>query len=343
MNIIYGLSGEGYGHSSRALVIIPFLKKLGHNIKIITYGKACETLKDKYPIFQIHGMHLIFEEDVLKKRKTILSNIKDYPKNLSESKEIKNFISKFKPDLFITDYEPTTYLLSKIYKKPLISIGNHHIIDNYNLKVPKRFYSQKILTRLVNNLFTPNADYFVITTFLKTKPKKKNVILVAPIVRQEIKKLKPKVKDKILVYLNKTDKILDKLKGINENFLVYGFNINKKEGNLEFKTKETFLKDLKDCKAIISTAGFSLISEALYLKKPFMAVPQKGQFEQVFNAITLKQEGFGEYSDDPTEKQIKQFLKNLNKYRKNLTEYSPNYNEIFSALKSAINSIQSRT
>lgn len=339
MNIIYGLSGEGYGHSSRAQVILPFLKKLGHNVKVITYGKAFEILEGKYEIFQIHGMHLVFEEDILKKRKTFLENLKNYPKNLSQSKEINKFVGDFHPDLFITDYEPTTYLLSKIYKKPLISVGNHHMIDNYNLKVPKKFYSQKVLTKIINKLFTPSADFFILTTFLKVKARNKNTILVAPIVREEVIKLKPKNKGKILVYLNKTDQILETLKGINEKFVVYGFNIKKKEGNLEFKTKENFLKDLQDCKAIISTAGFSLISEAIYLKKPFLAIPQKGQFEQIFNSITLKQAGFGEYFENPTEKQIGYYLKNLKEYERHLRNYNPDYNEIFTALKTKISSI----
>jgi UDP:flavonoid glycosyltransferase YjiC (YdhE family) len=39
-----------------------------------------------------------------------------------------------------------------------------------------------------------------------------------------------------------------------------------------------YLEELKACKAIIATAGFTLMSEALYLKKPYLALPLKGQF-----------------------------------------------------------------
>jgi uncharacterized protein (TIGR00661 family) len=341
MNILYGLSGEGYGHSSRALLIIPFLQKLGHKVKVLTYSKAEDVLKDGFDVFEIHGMHLIFENHRIKKRKTIWSNIKNFPKNYLERKKIQKLVNDFNPDLCITDYEPLTYIISKLYHLPLISIGNHQIIDYAKINIPVRYYRDYMFVKGINKSFTPNADFFIITTFLKMK-NKKNVYFVPPIVRDEVKKVKCSDNGKVLVYLNHADYVLDILKEIPEKeFLIYGFNVKRKEANLEFKTKDTFLKDLANCNAIISTAGFTLISEAIYLKKPLLAIPQKGQFEQVFNAITLKKAGFGEYHDksDLNEKRIIDFLKNLGKYKKNLKNYQVDYNNIFSVLEKVLKKV----
>jgi uncharacterized protein (TIGR00661 family) len=318
-------------------MIIPFLQKLGHQVKVLSYGKGAEVLKDKFEVFEIHGARLVFKSGKIQKRGTVLYNIINFPKNYIERKKLKKLIKEFKPDLAITDYEPLTYILSKIYRIPLISIGNHHAIDYVKIKIPAKYYPQYLLTKAVSKSFTPKADFFIITSFLNIK-NSKNIFFVPPIVREEVKKIKPKEKSFILCYFNNVnaDKILPLLKQINEKFIIYGFNINKKHDNLEFRTKETFLLDLKDCKAIIATSGYTLISEALYLKKPYFAIPQRGQFEQVFNALTLKKEGFGEFSDQLIKENLENFLKNLNKYRKNLKKYKPAWDEIYIVLEKVL-------
>jgi len=45
MKILYGLSRDGFGHSSRARTIIPYLEKKGHKVKVMTYGRAVKVLK----------------------------------------------------------------------------------------------------------------------------------------------------------------------------------------------------------------------------------------------------------------------------------------------------------
>lgn len=41
-----------------------------------------------------------------------------------------------------------------------------------------------------------------------------------------------------------------------------------------------FLQDLASAKAVMATAGFTLISESLQLGKPYLAMPMDGQYEQ---------------------------------------------------------------
>lgn len=154
--------------------------------------------------------------------------------------------------------------------------------------------------------------------------------MVPPIIRIEVQELKPKQGKKILIYLTKKDKeVIKILKTINENFVVYDYNINKKTKNLEFKTKKDFLQDLKDCKAIIATAGFTLMSEAIYLKKPYLALPLKGQFEQLLNALFLEKADFGMYLEGLKKTDVFEFLNNLDKYRKKLDKTNLNQKRLF--------------
>ena len=94
---------------------------------------------------------------------------------------------------------------------------------------------------------------------------------------------------------------------------------------------------MKDCRAIIGNAGFSLISEALYLRKPYLALPIKGQFEQLLNAHTLKKMGYGNYKNKLSRKRIEKFLTNLDKYETNLKNYNRGDNkEIFAKIDELI-------
>ena len=46
-------------------------------------------------------------------------------------------------------------------------------------------------------------------------------------------------------------------------------------------------------RGVVTGGGFSLLSEAVYLGKPVLSVPLRGQFEQLMNARYLEREGFG--------------------------------------------------
>ncbi|MDR2873795.1 MAG: hypothetical protein LBV42_03505 [Methanobrevibacter sp.] len=95
-----------------------------------------------------------------------------------------------------------------------------------------------------------------------------------------MRQLKTNHGNHVLIYQsNKTDlRLINVLKRINENFIIYGFDKERIDDNLTFrKFNETKLyNDLKDSKAVITNEGFSLISEAIYLKKPTYNIPING-------------------------------------------------------------------
>ena len=338
MRILYGVAGEGFGHSSRALVIAEHLQKKGHEVVILTYGQAYDVLKKRFKTFKVKGLHLFFEKSVLSTKKTIFNNIRHFTKNFLRWKKFYKLMQEFKPELCISDMEPIVPILRNWYKLPLICIDNQHRMTNLEINVPREHAQDYLLAKGVVDSFVKRADYFVVLSFANARIKDKNkndTIIIPPIIREEVKRIRNKTKygNKILVYLTKKDSsILEKLKNIRENFVVYGYNVKKKQGNIEFKTRESFLQELKNCKAIIATAGFTLISEAIFLKKPYLALPLKGQFEQTLNALFLKKAGFGDYTENLTEKEIVYFLHKLNFYRKRLQNYKVDYNKLYKVL-----------
>ncbi|MEI6058468.1 MAG: glycosyltransferase family protein [archaeon] len=346
MNILYGVAGEGFGHSSRAMVVANYLEKRGHKVLIMTYGQGYEVLKNKFKVFRVSGLRLIFERSVLKKRKTFFYNLTSFPKNVLLWRGFKDIIENFKPDLCISDFEPIVPIISNWFDLPLLSIDNQHRITNLDFHVPERYKKDFIISKMVVGRIISDADNYIISSFGDSKIKKafrNKTFVVPPIVRDDVIKLKPFYGDKILVYLTKKDSHVLRILGrIKEKFVLYGYNKNFRKGNIEFKTKESFLKDLQGCKAIIASSGFSLMSEALYLKKPYLALPLKGQFEQVLNSLFLKESGFGDYSEKLKENEVKEFLENFESFCKNLKSYHPSQKMLLGVLDRILKGVKKR-
>ena len=59
---------------------------------------------------------------------------------------------------------------------------------------------------------------------------------------------------------------------------------------------------------MVASAGYSLMSEAVYLRKPMLALPLAGQFEQEMNARYLERLGYGTVETALDEAALERFL-----------------------------------
>jgi len=326
MNILYGVCGEGYGHSSHAISIVKHLESKGHKVKIITYGQAYEILKDRFDVVEVSGLSAVYENGRIRYRKTVAHNFFNLSRDIFALKKINKIVREFKPDICISDMEFLVPVIAFLKKLPLISLSNQNILTCSQVDFPKKYYKDYILAKIVIKLIVPFSGHKVILSFcdIEKVNKKESTTVVSPIIREEIRKLKFNHNGKIVVYLSRDNSaLINELKKINEKFIIYGYDINKIDGNLVFKKREHFLEDFRKCKAFISTSGFTSIGEAIYLKKPYLAVPLKRQFEQIYNAIILDKIGLGKFLENPSKEQIIDFIKNIEKYRKNFASYKP--------------------
>ena len=176
----------------------------------------------------------------------------------------------------------------------------------------------------------PKPDVSLVTTFSFGEVRNQRTFLFPPIVRREVLSLEPRSEDHILVYVTSGfDSLLGELRDFHrEKFSVYGYDRSGQQGVLTFKPFSTdgFLHDLATAKAVIATAGFTLISEALSLKKPYLALPMQGQFEQQLNGYQLSQLGYGKSVDAPEAEAIGDFLYRLPDFRRQLSSYTPGDN-----------------
>ena len=323
--LIYGVSGEGSGHSSRAREMLTHLRSAGHTVKVASYDRGYRNLAPDFDVLEIEGLHIASVDNRVSVVETFVDNISRLSDGIRRLNDLRELFHEFQPDCVITDFEPMTAYLANHHDLPLITIDNQHRIRYMEHPCPQQLRADALVTETVIRAIVPRPDLSLETTFYFGEVTNERTFLFPPILRARILELTPSIEDVILVYCTQSfESILEQLAGFpRERFLVYGFDRQGSEGNLQFMpfSREGFAADLARCKAVVGTAGFTLITESLHLRKPYLALPMGGQFEQELNALMLEELAYGKNGREITTEGVGEFLYRLPEYRERLAGY----------------------
>jgi uncharacterized protein (TIGR00661 family) len=106
--IIYGVSGEGSGHSSRAREILPHLIEQGHTVKVASYDRGYRNLRDEFDVLEIEGLHIRSVENKVSVVQTFADNLSRLSDGVRKLRELRELFRSFRPDCVICDFEPMT-------------------------------------------------------------------------------------------------------------------------------------------------------------------------------------------------------------------------------------------
>lgn len=325
----------------RSRVVLTHLVAQGHDIEIMASGRATDFLAKRFAdVNRIHGLHMIYEENRVRRGKTLWSNVltgtTGVPKNIAAYFDL---IQGFKPDAVISDFESWTYLYAKAHRLPILSIDNMQIINRctHDDEILKGHRGDFEVTRAFVKGKLPFCDHYVITTFFRPPIRKPKTELVPPILRPEILAAKPTRGDHLLVYQTAEGNasLSGTLAKTGLECRIYGMRrgieAEEVEGNLRYRpfSEQGFIDDLASARGVIAGGGFTLMGEAVYLRKPMLAVPLGRQFEQILNARYLEREGFGRAADsldDP--KAVLDFVKAIPACEAKLAGYSQDGNAV---------------
>jgi uncharacterized protein (TIGR00661 family) len=323
-NILYGVNGQGSGHSSRAREILTHLEGVGHAVHVVSFDRGLKNLADDFDVTEIFGMRLTTVDNQVRYRKTVLTNLLSVPRAAASVRKLNHLAGNWNIQAVITDFEPLACHTGHKLGLPVLSIDNQHCLTYGDISYPEKYKKAAAAAKMVTRIMTPKADAYFVTSFFEVKPKNKKTFFFPPILRKAVLECKPSEGQDVLVYVTSpTPELISILKGIRQTFICYGFNREGREGNVWFKkaNNEGFLIDLSRARAVLANSGFSLISEALQLGKPYLAWPVKNQFEQIFNAYYIDKLNYGKYWDELSKEKIESFLFNLDFFRKNLDSY----------------------
>lgn len=283
MKILYAVQGTGNGHITRAMEIIPYLKKKGE-LDVLVSGIQFDIELPFKVKYKFNGMSFIFG------KKGGVDIWKTFVKlnSLKLLKEIKKLDVK-QYDLIISDFEPVSCWAA--IKAGRVCIGLSNQVATLHPLAPKP-KNNDIIGRLVLQNYAPTTYNYG----FHFKSLDANVF--TPIIRKEVRQLKPTNEGHYTVYLPSynDEQIIKRLKNI-ENVTWHVFSKhNKKEKtykNISIMpiNGEKFLKSIASAEGVFCNAGFGTASEALFLKKKLLVVPMKKQLEQYCNAEMLRSMG----------------------------------------------------
>jgi uncharacterized protein (TIGR00661 family) len=309
MKILYGVVGEGMGHAMRSRVVLEHLVAQGHELEIMASGRATDFLSKRFEgVNRIHGLHMIYEENRVRRGKTLWSNVltgaTGVPKNINAYFDL---IGNFKPDCVVSDFESWAYLYAKAHRLPILSIDNMQIINRctHDEEILKSHRAEFELTRAFVKGKLPFCDHYLITTFFHPPIRRPHTELVPPILRPEILAATRSRGEHLLVYQTAegNEALSETLAKTGLECRIYGMRRGITEEqvdrNLHYRpfSEQGFIDDLASSRGVIAGGGFTLMGEAVYLRKPMLAVPLARQFEQVLNARYLERVGFGKGAD----------------------------------------------
>lgn len=280
MRILNGVQATGNGHISRARAMEKQLSTAGVTVDFLFSGRPAEQFFDMQQFGQFQ----------LKRGLTFATQAGsvNYWQSAKQAKlgELWHDIRALDLrhyDLVVTDFEPITAWAAKRQQKTCIAIGHQYAFLH---AIPME--NANVLSRNVFRHFAPAKYALGLHWHHFNQP------ILPPII--DLPDINVNTIDKqVLVYLPFEDQqhVISLLKPLTEfTFSIYGPGLASSQlGHIRTQSPslQAFKEDLLQSEAVLSNAGFELISEALQLKKHILVKPLQGQMEQQSNALALTQ------------------------------------------------------
>ena len=306
------MQSTGRGHLARFAALKPMFDADDHELLIIVSGP------DEPPSFFLDSIgssryermaSLEIADDGLggiSKRKTAKAFVSNMPELLSSLYQGHKLISKFNPDLIVSDFDPITgspMVAPSVFK---VGIGNLAMVKQPGIDRLAGPRIERFNTNLAAKLCTSGVDVFLCCHFYPYDES-----CLPPILRPDIGDVPVTNEGHILVYHSFQGR-LGPIEAYARNHkerevVVYGYSARLPDmpENMRFEANsDRFLHDLATCDAYMGTAGFQAVSEAFYLRKKIVVQPIDGHYEQKWNAAKLEELGMGRWYHGDLERDL---------------------------------------
>jgi uncharacterized protein (TIGR00661 family) len=351
MKVLVGICGIGYGHTIRQSLVIEKLTQRGAHVVVFCFGKSLELMRrynpHRIPYQEVDVPWVYANRNGIQWDKTEKNSLNDLCRRSHLT--LKAFKASTRmldgvPDICISDYEPVSATFAYENGIPLVTIDQQSKFLGYQTRDIGEYSREEERSRL--SYFFPYAQARYAFSFYPVdavRDKEYTVELLPAPVRSEIvgqknrKENSPhcaKQNSLIVVYLSPygplaqdLEQVLDILSRFKDSrFILYAnlvdldLNPGFFKEHILFKSfdRKTFARDLASATCLISTAGHTLLSEAVYLKIPIYTIPLS-TYDQHYCGSIVERYQIGTCSSKITEQRLKHFLSNLPLYQQNLT------------------------
>lgn len=333
MRIAYGVMGYGRGHAMRTMSVLPALMA-EHDVTVFAGGDAYDVLAPLFPTVRIPTIGYRYNQrGGHSLPRTVRENFAPMADLLFGGHGMEQVEREFRSrdiELVITDSEAWTHRIAQRLKLPRISFDHVGIIAYCKPHFPPDLWLTGMRDAVGYRRLMGIPERILIASFYPAEGAYPGVKVVGPMLRDEVKALKPRDGDYLLCYFNKGEHqyrphVDRALRLLDCPVVIYGTPHRGKVDNLDFRapSNEWFVRDLAQCKAVLSTAGNQLIGEAIHFGKPILAVPEEA-FEQRLNAHMIERMGVGMRADlnRLTPSDIDRFMGHHDWYCSNMSQHA---------------------
>lgn len=316
MRLLYGVQATGNGHISRARALRYHLAQAGCQIDFIFSGRPADRLFDmaEFGQYQVRrGLSFVSQAGKLQLWQTACQA--DVPQLWQDIQQLNTR----RYDLVLTDYEPITAWAARRQGTPVLALGHQ-----YGLHQPVPLDGFGWWQRRLLANFAPARQQIGLHWHHFDSVASDRRVILPPVVHlvagteATTDRMQADAQDSadfVLVYLpfESPQDITSWLAPLsNWRFKVYGVGaLDSALPHVSFMpaSVQRFQQDLQHCQAVISNAGFELISESLQLKKKILVKPLQGQPEQSANAAALQQLKLADSCNHLNSRRIDSFLR----------------------------------
>lgn len=283
MKVLYAVQGTGNGHLSRAMEVIPCLRKRVE-VDVLVSGIQADLVLPFEVKYRLHGLSFIFGksggvdvwETFLRSRiRKLIREINELP------------VTDY--DLVISDFEPVSAWACNVRDQECIGLSHQvAVLDRSAPKPPE----VDLLGRFILKNYAPSTAKYGFH-FQSYDPK-----IFTPVIRRQIRSIKTVDKGHYTVYLPafSDERLLAYLSRFNlvqwQIFSKHNQRAYTRENmSIEPIDGDRFVESMAASKGVLCGAGFETPSEALFLGKKLMILPMKNQYEQHLNAASLQEMG----------------------------------------------------
>ncbi|PRZ12685.1 uncharacterized protein (TIGR00661 family) [Laceyella sediminis] len=337
MKVLIGVCGIGLGHSTRQWEVAQELLRRGHEIRILTFGKGIEFFRNTpLPWSEVWVPFVGYRKGKLHLPSLIIKNFTSILPGIYRNLGVYQQLIKedFFPDICISDYEPVTARIAYKFQKPLVLIDQQSKFWRFSFDDIQQFSCIEEKKRL--SLFFPQYEKRFITSFYRLPNiEDRDTTVIPPIIRSDLRSSSCRYLKKpnlhLIVYLSEYGgKGIDQspiqwkkeLASVpNVSFTIFDPKLEKTriEGNLEERPfdRVDFAEMLKIADGVITTAGHTLLSEALYLGIPIYVLPLP-TFDQHYCAKFISEHRLGISSYTITREECLMFIEQLDYWKHNI-------------------------
>ncbi len=354
--IVFAVQGEGRGHLTQAIAVYEMLTAKGYTISAVMIGMNKQKNLPSFVRARIAAPIILFDSPYFIKDKhqraismtqSIWHTCKhflNYRKSLSI---IRQTISSHQPDLLINFYEPLIGIaaLTKTIETKIISVAHQYLYLHPEFSFPEGSSRKNIwMIKRYTQLTSYKSDALVALSFYPVKTTVYNNIYVSPpLLRNEVKQQEVFQGKHLLIYLVNAGYMKNIIRWHKDHpqYEVHCFTDSSAikgkwqyHENLYFHSLDDrkFLYYMANAMALVTTAGFESVCEAMYMEKPVLMVPVENHFEQWCNARDAASAGAGIYADTFDIDRLLDYLADDHHHSANMKSWADQSEEILSEL-----------